>query len=231
MIFGLILIILGLLIFLSRFEIHLFAFVFPVGLIVLGTWLIMRHRERERQMQGSVNFRYFAGSQAGGQPSGAGPYSPPPPPPPPPPGQGATWSTGTQQTWSSASPHAEAGKLRYSKFLGDMYIDCANVNLQNVEISMFVGDLQVNLKGGKMAPGLNRMIITGFLGDVMVFVPNGMPVYCHCSEFAGDLEVMGKRSSGFGNTLDSQTTDYESAESKLYIAASHFIGDIRVYVV
>jgi predicted membrane protein len=224
MIFGLILVILGLLLFLSRFNIDLFAFVFPVGLIALGAWFIMRHRDRERGARGDVNFQFQVGEMA--EPSvSAGAYSQSQA------GQSASWSTRTKENWSTASPMAEAGRLKYSKFLGDMHIDCANVNLQNVEISMFVGDLQVNLKGGKLAPGLNRMIISGFLGDVMIFVPNGMPVYCHCSEFAGDLEVMGKRSSGFGNTLDSQTDNYESAEAKLYVAASHFIGDIRVFTV
>jgi predicted membrane protein len=223
MIFGLILVLIGMLMFLSRFNIDLFAFVFPVALIGLGIWLIMRHRDRERMMNSDIKFEFQTGETTGSS-AGAETYHQRR-------AQSASWSTEGGRNWSTASPIAEAGKLKYSKFLGDMHVDCTNVNLQNIEISMFVGDLQVNLKGGKLASGLNRMVITGFLGDVIILIPNGMPVFCHCSEFAGDLEVMGRRSSGFGNTLDSQTDNYESAQAKLYIAASHFVGDIRVYVV
>lgn len=110
-----------------------------------------------------------------------------------------------------------------------MFINCSDVNLQNVEISVFIGDLEVNVAGGKLQSGLNRMIISGFLGDCLVLIPKDMPVYVHCSGFIGDVELLGKRGSGFGNAMDGQTPDYDSAASKLYVAANNFIGDIRVF--
>jgi len=112
-----------------------------------------------------------------------------------------------------------------------MYVDCSGIELQNVEIGNFLGDVEVKLHGGNLAPGLNRMIISGFIGDVRVLVPQGMAVFAQSSNFIGDIEMMGKRSSGFGNSLDAQTANYAEAESKLYIASNHFIGDVQVYVI
>ncbi len=219
---GIILVVVGLLLLLSQFNIHMAGLVFPVAVILVGLWFIARHKDKQREsMAGGINININGGSQAGTATDTTYTAT----------SAGPTGATGYQQTWSTAAPHVEAGKLKYSKFIGDMQIDCNNVQLQNVEISMFMGDLQVNLRGGKLSPGLNRMIISGFVGDVQIFVPKAMPVYAHCSGFAGDLDVMGRRTSGFGNTMDAQTESYEAAEARLYIAASHFIGDVRVYVV
>ncbi|MEW6049944.1 MAG: cell wall-active antibiotics response protein LiaF [Candidatus Zixiibacteriota bacterium] len=224
-IFGLILVALGALLLLKTLNIHLFSFVLPVALIIFGAWLITRHKNRERQHGVEYDFSYTdAGSTAGG------------------PAQSQTYGSSSargpsyagasgQPGWTSEAPQFEAGKVKYSKFLGDMHIECQNVNLQNVEVSMFIGDLTVNLRGGRLTGGLNRMIISGFLGDVQILAPRDFPLYVHCSGFVGDVEVLGKRASGFGNSLDSQTDNYAGAESKLYIATNNFIGDIRVYQV
>jgi len=132
----------------------------------------------------------------------------------------------------SASPDAgAAGKTRYSKFIGDMYVDCSGVDLQNIEVSSFIGDVEIKLHGGQLAQGLNRMIVSGFIGDVRILVPDGMAVFTQSSNFIGDIEMMGRRSSGFGNSLGAQTRNYSEAESKLYVASNHFIGDVRVYIV
>ena len=121
--------------------------------------------------------------------------------------------------------------MKYSKVFGDMYIDCSQFDLQNTEITSFIGDIEVKLHGARLAKGLNRMIISGFIGDVRILIPPQMPVLVQSSNFIGDVELLGRRASGFGNNLDAQTPDYTGADSKLYIATNHFIGDVRVYEV
>jgi predicted membrane protein len=256
-IFGIILVVVGGLILLSRFEINLVQFVVPVALIIVGIWFIRKKQRQEAPLPPPPNGVYGSsgGPSVSGAPTAGGsghPFPPPPPPPPPsgpsatmgpsgmsasmgPGGPSATMHNGGATAHpggtpgSAGYPQYESGKVKYSKFLGDMYIECQNINMQNVEISMFVGDLQVNLRGGKLNPGLNRLIISGFMGDILVFVPQGLPVFVHCSGFVGDLDLLGRRSDGFGNTLDAQTAEYDSADAKLYVAVNNFVGDVRVY--
>lgn len=226
-IIGLALVLLGFILLTRTLGLFWFSFgdfmsmVFPMLLIGLGIWLIRRRTHpssgRSHGVKVEVNI------DDGPQPhfTGTDHVGPVPPPPPP-----------FDEHRQSEQPYDQRpGKLRYHKFLGEMFIDCEGVNLQDIEISNFLGDIEVKLHGGHLAPGLNRMVVSGFIGDVRVLVPQGMPVFAQSSNFIGDLEILGRRSSGFGNNLDAQTGDYSTADSKLYIATNHFIGDVRVYQV
>ena len=223
-IWGSILILLGFLLLLNSLRINLFHLVVPVALIILGAWIVYRRSRSEEPNKRNTQYTYN---------SDQGVYT-------------ATVTSNEGTTRASATVHATGrpsdradrmneearvfgDKIKYSKFLGDMFINCENVNLQNVEISVFIGDLEINLAGGKLQPGLNRMIVSGFLGDCLMLIPRDMPVHVHCSGFIGDVELLGKRGSGFGNTMDSQTPEYDAATSKIYIAVNNFIGDIRVF--
>ena len=225
---GLILVLIGFLLLGRTLDFFIFSFrdiigfAFPALLIGAGLWVLAHRRGQQQSAEAGYEAENVHNSD----------YPPHvevhagPTPIPPPPGSSAG-STRTSQSPESGSP----GRERYSKFIGDMFIDCNGISLQNVEIGNFLGDVEVKLHGGNLAPGLNRMIISGFIGDARVLVPEGMAIFAQSSNFIGDIEMMGRRSSGIGNSLDAQSANYTEAKSKLYIASNHFIGDVRVYIV
>jgi predicted membrane protein len=232
-IIGMILIVLGLLLLGRTLGFMFFSFrqilgyFFPLILIALGLWLLARSRGREQAERATTT----AGSPFPEQPSTASGRRTVPNftpavdiPNMPPPIKEPTRISATQEP-------GKGHKARYNKFIGDMFVDCSGIDLQSVEIGSFIGDVEIKLHGGKLAHGLNRMIVSGFIGDIRVLVPEGMAVFCQGSNFIGDIEMMGRRSSGFGNSLDAQTPNYNDAAAKLYIASNHFIGDVRVYIV
>jgi lia operon protein LiaF len=82
--------------------------------------------------------------------------------------------------------------------------------------------------GGILTNGLNRLIVSGFLGDIRVMVPPDLALMAHVTSTGGDVEVLGRRNSGFGNNLDSQTVNYQTADKKLFIAINTFLGDVKI---
>ena len=130
---------------------------------------------------------------------------------------------------ASEAPHREGNKLKFSKILGDMYINFSNQPLENIDISCGIGDLEIKTEGGKLSQGLNRIIISGFIGDIRIFIPKTMPNFVQCSNFIGDIDMSGRRSEGFNNNIEHCSDDYNSAESKLFIQVNSFIGDVRIY--
>ncbi len=225
-VFGLILVLIGLLLLGRSFDLFYFTFgdlfrlLIPLAFIFLGAWLIIRKKGQEDRLKAHTQYRDLSAGTTSA-PSQAESY-------------GRRDTTGFQGAGPQpAAPgvDAEAGKVKYSKFLGDLFVDGSNVNLQNVEISMGIGDVEIKLHGGRLVPGLNRIIISGFIGDIRIFIPQNMPYHAHCSNFIGDIDAGGQRTGGLSNTIESQSADYDTAESKLYIAANNFIGDIKLFVV
>ncbi len=227
-IFGLILVLLGLSLLgrsLGWLDFTFREFIrtsFPVALILLGTWLIVRKRRHEEFLKAQAQMHGFT-TRAAGAPST--PVSGEPP-------SGKSASAADSSPGVGTAGTGQVPRMtKYSKFLGDLFVDCNGVNLQNVEVSVGIGDTEIKLHGGRLAPGLNRLIVSGFVGDIRIFIPVGMPHYVHCSNFIGDVDAGGQKAGGFSNTIDSQSTDYETAEAKLYVAANNFVGDIKVFVV
>lgn len=243
LIFGLILIFIGLIFLLQTLDIlwisfsQLIKFLFPFGLIIWGAWLIVRKRNLEHQTPPSqASTDWGSGpppdlSRPSPPPSSPQP-EPPSPPPPPPSHEPAASEASSGQSQSQPSDYARSSytgaKTRSSNLFGDLNITCDNVNMRNVEVSGFLGDIEVLLRQAKLETGLSRMVISGFIGDIRVMVPAGMAVFVRGSNFIGDMDLLGRRSSGFGNSIDGQTESYGSSDKKLYIAINCFIGDIRV---
>ncbi len=205
---------------------------FPLAIIGAGIWMISRNK-KVGSLKTTVQFTETPSSArpempkspeidpwtvAQNQANFAGPVTPPPRP----------MSEDPSKEFHAGQP---GGKLRFNKVLGDMFVDCEGFNLGNVEISAGVGDLEIKVSGGVLSKGLNRMVISGFIGDIRIFVPKDLSFFAHCSNFVGDIEVGGKRASGFGNTIEHQSPNYDKAESKLYVASNSFIGDMRIYTV
>lgn len=216
-IFGFILILLGLLLLLRSLDLVFFDFgdlvgiVIPLGIITLGVWMLLRKRHKET-VEEQAEYDYAK-------------YSPPPDS-----SNRSTTFTFTTQTADSAQTSGAGPGLRtrYNKSFGDMFIDCTGVNMENVEVSCSFGDAEIKVHGGILVNGLNRLIVSGFLGDIRVLVPPDLAVMVHVTSTAGDVELLGRRVSGFGNNLDGQTANYPSAEKKLFIAINTFLGDVKV---
>ena len=216
----------------------LISFMVPFGLIGFGVWLIVRKKDEKSKTisvtihaDSSKNYSSATKPQeteysedSGPAPPEAGqPVSPTPPKSPEKPAE-------SLHDESSDNAQSEtSGRIRFSKMFGGMYIDCKGKNLSNIEISTGVGDLELNLNEGILSKGLNRVIISGFIGDIRIFVSKEMSFFSHCSNFIGDIDLGGQRTSGFGNTLEHDDPGYDQAESKLYVAANSFIGNIKVY--
>jgi len=203
--------------------------ILPIAMIAFGIFLIARRRKTVEKTEQTA-------------------FSAPPPPPPfsgpvgpTEPAESVSSSQdigGRQQSYYDSRNYEQdqawqkpesddTGKLKYSKTFGDMSIDFSGVKVQSAEISSGIGDLEIRLHGCEMAEKLNRLIISSFIGDIRIYVPSDMPVFAHCSNFVGDIEVMGRRASGFGNSVDAQTGNYEVSAKKLYVACNSFIGDIK----
>jgi len=227
--FGIILVIVGCLLVLRELAPNIFSFgniahyLIPLGLIFLGGWLIVRKRRQEEHYstfrkstdtatESRTDSTYS--SKDGYQSSSHS--------------NDSNVGAGVKSEDKHRSSHGPVKSTRFSKLLGDTYVDCKDMSLQNIEVSSGIGDVEIKVHGGILADGLNRIIISGFIGNCRILVPPDLKTFAHCSNFIGDIEALNKRVSSFGNNLDVQSPDYTTTDKRLYIAANTFIGNIKV---
>lgn len=209
-----------------------FGSIFPFILIGIGIWLIIRRRQMEIKIETSkfedLKEPPLQSSFTGTEAEDMSDYAK----------KQASDSSYTSYSQSSNDAKvSEApteninGHFKFSKFLGDMFINLAKDRFRQVEASIFIGDIEMLLQGSQPADGLNRIVISGFIGDIRIFVPKDLAIFANCSNFLGDIEACGKKSSSIGNNLECQSENYMTANTKVYIAVNCFIGDIKFYQV
>ena len=97
-----------------------------VVLILLGFWLIVRKKRREDYRSAEIHSEHSVSDEP----------------------QSNTTQTDHQshrreshtQRYTDPPSFSAQGKLKYAKTFGDLFIDCANVELQSLEISTVFGD-------------------------------------------------------------------------------------------
>jgi len=167
---GLILIIVGVILLMENFNIDVWEYVWPLAIILIGVYLIVRAGRRSESQSKLSEFRVL-------------------------------------------------GDSRHPGFTGE---------IDGTDISHIIGDVELNLVGTQLKSGINKLKISMLIGDVKIVIPDGMAVSASCSVAFGDIRVFDRKEDGIFLTVRHNTPDYDTAEKKLRISCSAFIGDIVI---
>jgi len=149
------------------FDVNVWAFCWPVGLILLGVWLLLRP-------------------------------------------QLVSSDTAVRQ-----------------KILGDIHRDGV-WQVANEEIWIGVGDVDLDMTSADIPTGETRLRVFGFVGDVDVLVPEGVGVSVSSMAFVTDARVLGQKRDSFLAPVHLTSDDYETAERKIRLETTFFVGDLKV---
>ncbi len=114
------------------------------------------------------------------------------------------------------------------RILGDSSYNDLSGEIDGTCIDHIIGDTNLNLSAVSLKPGINHLKISHFIGDIDIIVPDHMAVSVRGSSVLGDLVVLNRMRDGLFTSAEEKTGSYETAERKLVINCSAFIGDIKV---
>lgn len=120
--------------------------------------------------------------------------------------------------------------LNKSTFIGDFHMGKEVFTLKPMNISSFIGDTIIDLTKAQIPYGETKIVISHFIGDVKVFVPEDMDlgVSLSTTSFIGDMKLLDTKRGGFIGNAQEETPHYREAGKKVRIIVSVFIGDIKV---
>ncbi|ASB90729.1 cell wall-active antibiotics response protein LiaF [Bacillus sonorensis] len=115
-----------------------------------------------------------------------------------------------------------------SFFFGDVKLMKKPFDLNDLNISGFIGDVKIDLSKAIISEGDNTIVITGLIGDVDIYIPSDLDVSISSSAFLGDIDIIGERKSGIGNQIYTESENYEQSSRRVKVSISLFIGDVDV---
>jgi len=117
---------------------------------------------------------------------------------------------------------------KYTKAFGDLKIDPSGEDPHGIDVEMGFGDLEANLTKASFSDRENVIHLALGFGDIRVWIPSDVKAKVSASCGAGDIDVLGKKTDGLGQSLDYQDEDYDTVEKKLRIFAKLGFGDIKI---
>ncbi|UUZ79013.1 cell wall-active antibiotics response protein LiaF [Paenibacillus sp. P26] len=120
------------------------------------------------------------------------------------------------------NPSRFAGKLR----IGDLRLQPSEIS--DICIEQGIGDVHIDFSAAFMPPGGFQVAIHRLVGNVVIYVPNGLEVEADLQVMVGGPEAFGRKPLRFRRHLRTETDRYETASSRLRLMVTTVIGDVSV---
>jgi predicted membrane protein len=115
-----------------------------------------------------------------------------------------------------------------SRFVGELKTSYSGQEIGDISVSLFVGELSIDLAGARLLTGENRLNASFGIGEATIYVPIGFPLRVTARAFAGELKYDRHKSGGIFPKLEQIDDDYQSSEKKLHINVDGFIGELTI---
>ena len=120
-------------------------------------------------------------------------------------------------------PTSEGG----THFVGDI-VRGGEWPVKNEEFYMFVGNVRLDMTRAQFPSGETTIYLNAFVADIDVSVPSDIAVSLSSTSFVADAELNGQHVERFLSGVQMSTPDYATAERKLRLVTTCFVGDVNV---
>ncbi|MDY7076024.1 MAG: cell wall-active antibiotics response protein LiaF [Chloroflexota bacterium] len=96
------------------------------------------------------------------------------------------------------------------------------------EIWIGVGDVELDMTDADVPVGETRLRVLGFVCDVDLLVPEDVGVSVLSTALVTDARVLGQRRDSFFIPFHLDSDDYETAERKVRLETTFFVGSLKV---
>lgn len=115
-----------------------------------------------------------------------------------------------------------------NSLIGDFHLLDSRFELSDMNLSYGIGDVKIDLSKAIIPEGESSIVISGFIGDVDIYVPYDLDISVNASATFGELKVLGYKQGGVNRQIGLSTKGYDQAATKVKVSISTFIGDVDV---
>ncbi|PKJ59248.1 protein LiaF [Bacillus sp. SN32] len=115
-----------------------------------------------------------------------------------------------------------------SFFIGELQMMKQPFDLNDLNVSGFIGDIKIDLSKAMIPEGESTIVISGVIGNVDIYVPSDLEVAVSSAVFIGDINLIGSKKSGLSTKVYATSTDFSESKRRVKVSVSLFIGDVDV---
>jgi lia operon protein LiaF len=121
----------------------------------------------------------------------------------------------------------ESGVALQQKILGDV-TRRGEWQVRDEEIWLGVGNVELDMTQAQIPLGETKLRLYGFVNGVDLLVPETVGTLVRSTAFLTDADVLGHQENRFLGTFEARSSDYDTAEHKVWIEAAYFVVDLKV---
>ncbi|MFA9555824.1 cell wall-active antibiotics response protein LiaF [Evansella sp. AB-rgal1] len=122
-------------------------------------------------------------------------------------------------------------RVKHNTFLGEISLGKQPFELDGADISLSIGDIDIDLTKAILKEGENYLDIRGWIGDVEILVPRDMPIQAIVNVKLGEVKLFDDQYSGTGKNASYTSSNFHDAEKKVILHVNLNIGDVEVLTV
>lgn len=115
-----------------------------------------------------------------------------------------------------------------SFFIGELQMMKQPFDLNDLNVSGFIGDIKIDLSKAMIPEGESTIVISGVIGNVDIYVPSDLEMAVSSAVFIGDINLIGSKKSGLSTKVYAASSDFSESKRRVKVSVSLFIGDVDV---
>lgn len=121
----------------------------------------------------------------------------------------------------------QGGEFR-SSFIGEFNRGPGSWVLEDMSLHQSIGSINLDLTQAIVPDREVFLDISGYVGEVSIYLPPGLPFKAECDVSIGDITVVDQNESGTGRHVKTQSASYETSTRKVNIRVHWRIGEISI---
>lgn len=122
-------------------------------------------------------------------------------------------------------------RVKHNMFIGDIQMGKQPFELDGADVSMGIGDINIDLTKAILKDGENILNISGWIGSVKILVPKDMAIKAIADVRLGEVTLFDDTHSGTGRNASFTSENFYEADKKVILHVDLNIGDVEVMTV
>ena len=125
----------------------------------------------------------------------------------------------------------QGGHSRMKKMftIGSLELNKDNWSLEPITMYKTIGDYHIDLGKAFIPDGTTPIILSGWIGNVEILVPEDIPIRVSAEVSIGEITVLERYiDSSVGSKVEYESPSYKEAKKKIDFSISLSIGDVKI---